>query len=200
MWQEYTRQVPARRGLGLAMAAAALAASVMMAWSLKASRAEPSTPDRRVHLRYWPVSFELPAAMTLVEAAFEPFGYLDTPAGRAFFVELDRATGRQFFTTIAFELLDEGATLDDALERFPIDAEAMSGDVPAGDLVGTMLKPEPRPGEFRRTVVAVTPDGLAVIVDCQTILSVSAADRMVRRLAASLRLESWHLPKEWGGG
>ncbi|QDV91452.1 hypothetical protein RAS2_25510 [Phycisphaerae bacterium RAS2] len=197
MWREYTRESPARKGLALAASAAALAGTVAMAYALTNLRTSPLEATRRIHPPYWPISFELPESWvrrSLDVNFLEP----ETPddlIGRIAFEDRRRGNEVVARATILFTLLEPGDTVEDFLDSLPDDATTASGAVQIGNWTGSSIRFDDPEAQGLRAAAAVSPEGLAIAVICEHAHATSAADRLVERIAGSVRPEPWFLPR-----
>lgn len=199
MWREYTRESPARKGLALAASAAALAGTVAMAYALTHLRTSPLVATRRIHPPYWPISFELPESwvrrsldVNFLEPEPEP---VDELIGRITFE--DRRRGHEVVAraTILFTLLEPGDTVEEFIGSLPDGATLTSGTVQIGDWNGSAIRFDDPEARGVRAAAAVSPDGLAIAVICDHAHATTTADRLVERIAASVRAEAWFLPR-----
>ncbi len=197
MWREYTRESPARKGLALAASAAALAGTVAMAYALTNLRTAPLEVTRRIHPPYWPISFELPESWVRrsLDINFLEPEQVDELIGRITFE--DRRRGQEVVAraTVLFTLLEPGDSVEDFIGSLPDDATMASGTVRIGDWGGSVIRFDDPEARNVRAAAAVSPDGLAIAVICEHAHATTTAERLVERIAASVRAEAWFLPR-----
>lgn len=197
MWREYTRESPARKGLALAASAAALASTVAMAYALTNLRTSPLEATRRIHPPYWPISFELPESWVRrsLDVTFLEPEPSDDLIGRITFEDRRRDNEVVARATILFTMLEPGETVEDFIGSLPDDAASVPGSVQIGQWTGSLIRFNNPEAQGLRAAAAVSPDGLAIAVICEHAHATTAADRLLGRIAASIRAEAWYLPR-----
>ena len=187
MWREYTRETPARRGLGLVVAGFALVIAIALAWLVTSVRTSSPGTRHQQSPADWPIGFRLP----------EEYYWSANPSARlvgtfkdgncGFAAYMGRSTTLGESVLIAwFAVLPEGTTETGAAERLLGIDLIEPRPIAMGPVRGRMGYD--RMGDDTPAVVAVgcRDDGLAVAVKFSGPTSGRQMERILESICGSV--------------
>lgn len=198
MWQEYTRETPARPYLGVVGTGLALAAATGLAWLVSQSRALPAA-DAVQSLPEWPIVFTLPQGLSWVKADDPERGDV-SPDGMRGGVAY-RGRGRDqpdAALAVAFAVMPEGTTAAEALHELTGHEAAKREEIRIGPLTGTMIESRRSSGLTTLAAAACSERGLAIAVEYATEDHGSGARLTFRKVCRSIEYKSWSItPRQY---
>jgi hypothetical protein len=205
MYRVYTRETPAMPYRGVITASAALALTVGAAWQLVATQHAPVELGETVHLKYWPISFDLPRGWSVsrehVAATASPTGdrlvYKGTSADGAARTLVVRFSVPGWQATASFAAqkgMNEAHAIQDALSGY-IDVRQVTrirDGPPIGGVASTLIEMHvpAYDGEsmFALSAGAALPSGHEVTLVLTGLSAATTADlRLFRSIADSCR-------------
>lgn len=191
MWQEYTRESPARRGLGVATAALVLAGTTTLAWVM----ARQPITLREESLANWPIRFSVPEGFARLYDTAEAT-IMSGESDHVTFV-LGHPRAPEAILEVSYELVIDGAGDRESFVKEgtqPPGSEVST--VRIGTLEGRMKRQVDRGGKaVLLTASAVTGDGLLIEFNYTGAAhDPHVADRF-RRICESVRFKEWSVPR-----
>lgn len=195
MWREYTRETPARRGLGVVFAAGALAGAILLAWAA----IQRANPVRDESLSFWPVTFSLPERYKLFSLQQGDVGadWIDGAFSQAIY-HTDPSSGIVNILSVGYRLLPPDTTLADAVTELTAESPDQGRPMDFGPFHGLIFDMHGEPPEMEApsglAVVGLSPDGLAVWLQV-TSVSGGGIKRGLVDICDSMRRRMWFVPR-----
>lgn len=191
MWKEYTRESPARSGLGILVSAGLLLATLWLAARVTTAKAVPVELSERVEPAGWPISFRLPGGAQPMQGVESLADYYNdgSVGDEAFQVPLGpTGVGR---VLVRFEVLRPGLTPETAARGLLLGTPADTQEISMGPLTGMIAEDRTALGHSAWMAVGCVPDGLAVGIRVLSTESSRSTEALLRAICDSVRFESW---------
>jgi hypothetical protein len=191
MWQEYTRETPARPFLAVIGSGLALLAAASLAWVITDARAVTgggavqSLPD-------WPIVFTLPRGYSWVKNTDDLYGDASPTGMRGSAAYMCKSPEhRDALLIVAFAVLPEGSTAEEAMLRLagqePQDEEPIS----VGPMPGAMTVVERGGGARAMVAAACSERGLAIAVGYAALDRDAGGRLLFREVCQSIKYKDW---------
>jgi hypothetical protein len=204
MWQEFSRETPARPGMAIVASALALAISTASAVTLVHKRERPINLPVDELLDGWPIAFSLPKDcdpfssiheddLPLSQLNFDGMPLYTAKSGSygAMAYHYLESPSEQALILISFRVLDDASSLQQAFSMLtgvdPASAEATK----VGPFDGLSYLSSSILTDGRMMAVGWDPSGLAVLVECRCPNSGAANRRIFRSVCASVKPVEW---------
>ncbi len=191
MWREYTRETPARRGLGVATAAMALIGTTALAWVVT----QQSGGMRLETLPNWPITFSVPEGFNRLSDPLEESPQ-DGLSDRATFL-LGHPRSPDAILEINYEILQEDvATLEELMADRGMTKSDEVSDIMLGTLAGKLFRKADARGRTA-TLVAVgrTPEGLVLGLWYTGSAHDPHGLTRLKRICESIQFRAWTVPR-----
>jgi hypothetical protein len=193
MWQEYTRETPARPFLAVLGTGLALAAATGLAWLVTDARAIPTTevvqspPD-------WPIAFKLPLGVSWVRRGDSSRGDMSWDGAQGAISYAGKGSDQLGSALIvAFGVLPEGTSAEEALFRLTGHRARAAEETTVGPLTGTMAASRSGTGALNLAAAACSERGLAFAVEYVTLEHGSRARLAFQEVCRSIKYKDWSI-------
>ncbi|MBI5762379.1 MAG: hypothetical protein HZA51_02510 [Planctomycetes bacterium] len=192
MWKEYTRETPARPGLGIVAAVIALAATTGLAQYFTTQRSRIAVAVERTALPRWPIAFSVPKG-------FRPVGTTsdwnvlrsdDGTEGGVVYFKGNLAIP-EMRLDIDYQVVPAGLSMDRVYRRLTQQPLDDYDEIAVGPLKGICTSRKTEAGAAMLRAVARTDEGLAIMISLIAEEDSPRTRRVLEGVCESVEFKDW---------
>lgn len=195
MWKEYTRETPARRGLGIVAAVIALAGTTGLAQYFTTQRSRIAVAVDRAAPSRWPISFAVPKGFRLVGSTSDWNVLQPNDGSEGGVAYLKGSTSYpEMRLDVDYQVVPEGLSLDRVYRRMteqPLDDHE---EIEVGPLQGICTSQKTEKGAALIRAVARTEEGLAIMISLLAEEDSPRTRRVLEGVCESVEFKEWTMP------